>query len=123
MTHNLLSLLINAFHEGHDVPFLRAKLAIQIPLLQEKLPMEAALSPRLRRLIQDPQAMKWMDLEDLIDVISSAAPTNNEQLQDELLALRLTVARLGGIHSSMKIGREIVDQLRSRSSRRTKFPS
>ena len=49
--------------------------------------------------------------EDLVDVLGEAIDENDDVLQSELLALTITVARLGSVLLAMRLGRRVIEEM------------
>lgn len=101
----VLPRLVRASTVAHDEPRFRADLAETLPLLLNRLPREPALSPRLRRLAENPVSLKPMDADNLVDAIAEVIGWTGHPLSDDLLNVTLLVARLGGVSAAVRIGR------------------
>ena len=118
---SILRLLIQASAEGHDEARLRARLAELINLIWLLIPRDPVLSDRLRAIVPaHSERLKWHDAEDLADALEKLVGDGDEELTAELVKLRLVIARLGGIHSQMRIGRLAAEELRNRKSTRSR---
>lgn len=109
----LLALLRQASKEGHDDDRLRAKFAMRYLKLSRRLDREPSLSARLRRLTEQPEQMRAMDADDLVSALRKVIDPNQPELQDDLLALTLVVARMGGLGCTVRIGLTVVEELRA----------
>ena len=109
----LLTLLRQAAKEEHDDDRLRADFAKRYLKLSRRLNREPCLSSRLLRLIEHPEQMKAMDADDLVGALRKVIETNQPDLQDDLLALTLVVARMGGLGCTVRIGLTAVEELQA----------
>ena len=107
-----LELLLAASNEQHDEPTLRTRMADQAISVQRGLTRPLDLPPRLQRLMENPAQLKWGDAEDLVDALGGAIDENDVILQNELLALTITVARLGSVLLAMRLGRKVIEEMR-----------
>ena len=106
-----LELLLAASNEQHDEATLRVRMANQAISLRDRIAKSLDLQPRLQRLMEHPAQLKWMDAEDLVDVLGKAIDKNDDVLQSELLALTVTVACLGSILLAMRLGRRVIEEM------------
>ena len=110
----LLSLIVKASTQGHDEARLKAELVERIPPFMARLPRRPYLSPRLLRLSEQPALLKAMDADDLLVAIRQVIGPKQSELADELVALTLIVARLGGVCCAVRIGLLAMEELRAR---------
>jgi hypothetical protein len=115
ITGSVLDRLNQAFAEGHDEPRLRQQLDAAIQSLWISLPRDPVLTKRVRALVpENCERLRWDDAEVLVDAIEHLVEVEKLNLHDEVIALRVTIARLGGVHSAMRIGRLVVAELQKR---------
>lgn len=106
-----LSILQAASHDSRSAADLQVHMAEQIQTLRPQLAREPELTPRLQKLIDQPINMKWLDSEDLVDAFAKVIDCGDERLQAELLALTVTVARLGSVVLAMRLGRKVIEEM------------
>lgn len=115
ITDSVLDRLNQAFAEGHDEPRLRRQLDAEFQPIWISLPRDPVLPKRLQALVPEHcERLRWDDAEVLVDAIEHLVKVEKLDLHDEVLALRVTIARLGGVHSAMRIGRLVVAELQNR---------
>ena len=113
----VLHLLIRASAEWQDEDRLRARMAELILLIWILLPRDPVLSWRLQALVPEQGAqLKWHDAEDVADALEAVVKDPDDDLRANLIALRLVIARLGGVHSQIRIGRLVSEELRNRKA-------
>ena len=109
----VLRFFIRASAEAHDEPRLRTRLASRSTRLGSRC-HGIPTCHRLKALVPHQcEKLKWHDAEQVVDALEELATEGDSELRDILLGLRLTLARLGGVHSAIRLGRLAVDELRS----------
>jgi len=109
---SVLDRLNQAFAEGHDELRLHQRLDTDLQSIWMSLPRDPVLTKRLQALVPEHcERLQWDDAEVLIDAIEHLVEVEKLNLHDEVIALRVTIARLGGVHSAMRIGRLVVAEL------------
>ena len=79
------------------------------------LPRDPVLTKRLQALVSaDCERLRWDDAETLVDAIEHLVEVEKLDLHNEVIALRVVIARLGGVHSAMRIGRLVIAELQKR---------
>ena len=107
-----LTLLIAAANEPFDQANLQARLDTQSALLLDRVSTTPVFPARLQRLLEEQRRpLKWMDAEDLVDALAKVIDKNDENLQRELLAMTVTVARLGSVSLAMRLGRKVIEEI------------
>ena len=115
----VLRQLLLASTEAHDEARLRERLLTLIMAIWILLPRDPALPERLRALVPYRcDQLKWFDAEILVDALEKVAGDQDPHLRAQLVTIRLVVARLGGIHSAMRIGRLAIEELQGRCAKR-----
>ena len=110
----VLHLLILASTQAHNPERLRADMAELINVIWILLPCDPVLHPRLRALVPErSEELKVYDAEDVVDALEAVVANPGDDLRAQLIVLRLVIARLGGQHSAMRIGRLVTEELRS----------
>lgn len=117
-----LDLLLAASNEQHDEATLRVRMANQAISLRNRITKPLDLQLRLQRLMEHPAQLKWMDAEDLVDVLREAIDEDDDVLQSELLALTVTVARLGSVLLAMRLGRRVIEEMQCPPAEKSPSP-
>ena len=107
--------LNQAFAEGHDEVRLRRQMDGLIQSIWVSLPRDPALTKRLQALVQEScERLRWDDAEALVDAIEHLVEVEKLDIHAEVIALRVVIARLGGVHSAIRIGRLVIDEIQKR---------
>lgn len=115
ITGSILDQLNQAFAEGHDEARLRQQLDTRIQSIWISVPRDPVLPKRVRALVPEHCArLRWDDAEVLVDAIEHLVEVEKLNLHDEVIAIRIVIARLGGVHSAMRIGRMVIAELQKR---------
>lgn len=115
----ILHLLLQAFTEVHDEARLRAHMAELITWIWLLIPHDPTLPKRLHAFVPEhSERLKWDDAEDVVEALEKLVRAGDEELKAELVKLRLVIARLGGVHSAMRIGRLVAEELRNQTAAR-----
>ena len=98
-----------------DEDHLRACLGELICLIWVLISRDPVLPRRLMALLPEHgDRLKVLDAEAVVDALEKVAGDNpDDHLRDHLLALRLVIAQLGGVHSAMRIGRVVIEEIRT----------
>lgn len=108
----VLDRLNQASAEGHDELRLRRQMDALIQSIWISLPRDPLLPKRLQALVpENCERLRWDDAETLVDAIEHLVQVEKLNLDDEVIALRVVIARLGGVHSAMRIGRLVIAEL------------
>lgn len=114
ITGPVLDRLNQAFAEGHHKPRLHQQLDAELQSIWISLPRDPVMTKRLRALVPEHcERLRWDDAEVLVDAIEHLVEVEKLNLHDEVIALRVTIARLGGVHSAMRIGRLVIAELQN----------
>lgn len=119
---SVVELLVEASNEKHDEPSLRVRMNDQIVSLLNQVSRSPNLTARLSRLLENPAQLKWLDAEDVVDAIGGVIDADDERLQTELLALTVTVARLGSVLMAMRLGRKAIEEMRDQTAGDSHIP-
>lgn len=116
LIRDVLKRLNEAWIEALDEPSLHLRLSQQFVSCYLSLSREPKLSERLRpKIFSDCKKLAWYDAEAIVDAFEKVADESNEQLCDELVDLRVTIALLGGVNSMMRLGVLAIEEIRARS--------
>lgn len=111
----VLDLLNQAYAQGHHEPVIRKDMDGLIQSIWVSLPRDPVLTKRLLALVSgDCERLRWDDAETLVDAIEHLVEVEKLDLHNEVIALRVVIARLGGVHSAMRIGRLVIAELQKR---------
>lgn len=110
----VVSALLQASVKPADRKVLRARLGEQFNAIWISVPRDPDIPPHLRNRISiNSGKLPIREAEIVVEALEKLAGRDDEMLQQELLALRLTIARLGGVYSALWIGRRVVEELRN----------
>ena len=112
----VLRQLLLASTEAHDEVHLRESMRDLIISIWILIPYNPVLTPRLRSLVPaQGDKLKLHDAEDVVEALEAVAGDGDVELSEQLVALRLVIARLGGMISTIRVGRLIIEELRSKA--------
>lgn len=109
--------LVDALMRGHDEGWLRGEITEQAGLADILSPYpDNALSQRTFRLVTEP-GLTLREADDLVDALHEVSDRTDAASVEALLRVTIAAARLGAPFSMTRVGRLLMDELRTRPAR------